>query len=389
MLNFSFHNPTKIHFGENTIAAIASEIPDNARVLVVYGGGSIKSNGVYQQVTTALSDHTWFEFSGIEPNPTYATLMKAQTIIASKSIDYILAVGGGSVVDGAKFIAAAALYKGTSDSNDPWDILAKQEQVTAALPVGAVLTLPATGSESNGNSVVTRDGNKLPFSSPLVRPVFAILDPSVTLSLSDRQISNGVVDAFVHIIEQYLTYPVNGKVQDRFSEGLLKTLIEEGPKALSPETKNDLATRANIMWSATMALNGLIGAGVPQDWSTHMIGHELTGAYGIDHARTLSIVLPAVLRVKRQHKHEKLLQYADRVWHITEGSSDERITKAIECTEKFFQVMQVPIRLSDVKLGVDDIDILMNNLAKHGMTQLGEHGDINLDVSREILMTAL
>ena len=389
MLNFSFHNPTKIHFGENTIAAIASEIPDNARVLVVYGGGSIKNNGVYQQVTTALSDHTWFEFSGIEPNPTYATLMKAQTIIASKSIDYILAVGGGSVVDGAKFIAAAALYKGSSDSNDPWDILAKQEQVTAALPVGAVLTLPATGSESNGNSVVTRDGNKLPFSSPLVRPVFAILDPSVTLSLSDRQISNGVVDAFVHIIEQYLTYCVDGKVQDRFSEGLLQTLIEEGPKALSPETKDDLATRANIMWSATMALNGLIGAGVPQDWSTHMIGHELTGAYGIDHARTLSIVLPAVLRVKRQQKHEKLLQYADRVWHITEGSSDERIIKAIECTEKFFQVMQVPIRLSDVKLGVDDIDILMNNLAKHGMTQLGEHGDINLDVSREILMTAL
>ena len=393
MLNFSFQNPTKIHFGENTIAAIASEIPEKARVLVVYGGGSIKNNGVYQQVIEALEDHTWFEFSGIEPNPTYTTLMKAQAIISAENIDYLLAVGGGSVVDGAKFIAAAALYKEHSqsdnESDDPWDILAKQVPVKAALPIGAVLTLPATGSESNGNSVVTREGNKLPFSSPLVRPEFAVLDPSVTLSLSDRQISNGVVDAFVHTIEQYLTYSVNGKVQDRFSEGLLQTLIEEGPKALLAETKNDLAIRANIMWSATMALNGLIGAGVPQDWSTHMIGHELTGAYGIDHARTLSIVLPAVMKVKRQQKREKLLQYAARVWQITEGDEDERIAKAIQCTESFFETMQVPIRLSDVKLGIADIDVLMSNLAKHGMTKLGEHGDISLEVSREILMQAL
>ncbi len=393
MLNFSFQNPTKIHFGENTISAIATEIPKKARVLVVYGGGSIKNNGVYQQVIDALKDHTWFEFSGIEPNPTYTTLMKAQAIIAAENIDYLLAVGGGSVVDGAKFIAAAALYnegnQGDNESNDPWDILAKQLPVKAALPIAAVLTLPATGSESNGNSVVTREGNKLPFSSPLVRPIFAVLDPSVTLSLSDRQISNGVVDAFVHTIEQYLTYSVNGKVQDRFSEGLLQTLIEEGPKALVAETKNDLAIRANIMWSATMALNGLIGAGVPQDWSTHMIGHELTGAFGIDHARTLSIVLPAVMKVKRQQKREKLLQYAARVWQINDGDEDERIAKAIQCTESFFETMQVPIRLSDVKLGITDIDVLIGNLAKHGMTKLGEHGDISLDVSREILMQAL
>jgi NADP-dependent alcohol dehydrogenase len=319
--------------------------------------------------------------------------MKAQAIIAAENIDYLLAVGGGSVVDGAKFIAAAALYNECNqvdnEINDPWDILAKQVPVKAALPIAAVLTLPATGSESNGNSVVTREGNKLPFSSPLVRPVFAVLDPSVTLSLSDRQISNGVVDAFVHTIEQYLTYSVNGKVQDRFSEGLLQTLIEEGPKALLAETKNDLAIRANIMWSATMALNGLIGAGVPQDWSTHMIGHELTGAFGIDHARTLSIVLPAVMKVKRQQKREKLLQYAARVWQINDGDEDERIAKAIQYTESFFETMQVPIRLSDVKLGITDIDILMSNLAKHGMTKLGEHGDISLDVSREILMQAL
>jgi NADP-dependent alcohol dehydrogenase len=385
MLNFNFQNPTKINFGPAEIQTISKEIPLDARVLIVYGGGSIKGNGVYQQVIDALKEHTYFEFSGIEPNPTYDTLMKAQTIIKAEKIDYLLAVGGGSVVDGAKFIAAAALFEG----DDPWDILAKQQTFTKALPIGAVLTLPATGSESNGNSVVTRDGNKLPFSSPLVRPLFAVLDPGVTLSLSDRQIGNGVVDAFVHTIEQYLTYNVNGKVQDRFSEGLLQTLIEEGPKALAPETKGDLDVRANIMWSATMALNGLIGAGVPQDWSTHMIGHELTGAFGIDHARTLSIVLPAVMKVRREQKCEKLLQYASRVWQINEGDDNTRIDQAIRLTEQFFEKMQVPTRLSDVNLGSSDLDLLVERLEQHGMTALGEKGDITLDISREILTQAL
>jgi NADP-dependent alcohol dehydrogenase len=385
MLNFSFQNPTKIHFGEGQIKAISKEVPLNARVLLVYGGGSIKTNNVYQQTIDALAKHTWFEFSGIEPNPIYETLMKAQDIIKTEKIDYLLAVGGGSVVDGAKFIAAAALYEG----DDPWDILAKNQSFTKALPIGAVLTLPATGSESNGNSVVTRDGNKLPFASPLVRPLFAVLDPSVTLSLSDRQIGNGVVDAFIHTIEQYLTYSVNGKVQDRFSEGLLQTLIEEGPKALLPETKDNLEVRANIMWSATMALNGLIGAGVPQDWSTHMIGHELTGAFGIDHARTLSIVLPAVMKVRREQKREKLLQYASRVWHINEGDDNARIDQAISLTEAFFKTMQVPIRLSDVGLGSNDIDLLIDRLKQHGMTALGEKSDITIDISRQILTQAL
>ncbi|GAB6070511.1 alcohol dehydrogenase [Thiomicrorhabdus hydrogeniphila] len=385
MLNFSFHNPTKIHFGEDQIKLIASEIPSNAKVLMIYGGGSIKSNGVYDQVVNALSEHTWFEFSGIEPNPKYDTLMKAQAIIKQEGIDYLLAVGGGSVIDGAKFIAAAALYEG----EDPWDILAKQVPVKQALPIGAVLTLPATGSESNGNSVVTRDGNKLPFSSPLVCPQFAVLDPKVTLSLSDRQISNGVVDAFVHTIEQYLTYSVNGKVQDRFAEGLLQTLIEEGPKALEPATKDDLEIRANIMWSATMALNGLIGSGVPQDWSTHMIGHELTGRFGIDHARTLSIILPAVMKVKRKEKHDKLVQFAERVWHLTEGNDELKIDKAIELTEAFFKRMNVPTRLSEVDVTKKDIDGLLEKLEQHGMTQLGEHGDITLDVSRTIYEKAL
>ncbi|MCL1045910.1 MULTISPECIES: iron-containing alcohol dehydrogenase [Shewanella] len=385
MLNFSFQNNTKILFGENQISAISQEIPADAKVLMVYGGGSIKSNGVYDQVKLALKDHTWFEFSGVEPNPQYDTLMKAQAVIEAENIDYILAVGGGSVVDGVKFIAAAAKF----DGQDPWDIVAKGAKVEQALPIGAVLTLPATGSESNGGSVITRDGNKLPFGSPLVRPLFAVLDPSVTLSLSDRQIGNGVVDAYIHIMEQYLTFDVNGKVQDRFSEGLLQTLIEEGPKALAAETKEDLAVRANIMWSATMALNGLIGAGVPQDWSTHMIGHELTASHGIDHARTLSIVLPAVMKVRREQKHAKLVQYAERVFGITTGSDEQKIDQAIIATENFFKLMQVPTRLSDIDVGAEQVDILVSALEKHGMTKLGEHGDIDLAVSREILTTAL
>ena len=389
MLNFSFQNTTQIHFGEGQIKSLSKQIPKDAKVLITYGGGSIKHNGVYDQVIAALSEHTWFEFSGIEPNPSYDTLMKAQGIIKENNVDFILAVGGGSVVDGSKFIAAAALFEGADENADPWDIVSKQARIEQALPLACVLTLPATGSESNTGAVVTRDGHKLPFSSPFVRPLFAILDPAVTLSLSDRQISNGVVDAFVHTMEQYLTYSVNGKVQDRFAEGLLLTLIEEGPKALTKETATDLEVRGNIMWAATMALNGLIGAGVPQDWSTHMIGHELTGAHGIDHARTLSIVLPAVMKVCRDAKREKLLQYAERIWSVTEGDEDARINRAIELTEQFFAMMQVPTRLSQVDLGAEDIDGLIEKLTQHGMVKLGEHRAITPEMSREILTAAL
>ncbi|GLO61298.1 alcohol dehydrogenase [Vibrio sp. MACH09] len=385
MLNFSFQNTTRIHFGPEQIQKVKEEIPLDAKVLLLYGGGSIKSNGVYDQVTSALSEHNLFEFSGIEPNPKYHTLMKAVALIKEQGIDYLLAVGGGSVVDGTKFVSAAACF----DGDDPWDIITQQLAVKKALPIGAVLTLPATGSESNGGSVVTRDDHKLAFGSPLVRPAFAVLDPTTTLSLSPRQVSNGVVDAFVHIMEQYLTYPVNGKVQDSFAEGLLRILIEEGPKALAEESKNDIDVRSNIMWSATMALNGLIGAGVPQDWATHMIGHELTAAHGIDHARTLSIVLPAIMKVKIDQKGDKLLQYGKNVWGITQGSDDEIIAEAIAKTEQFFKAMDVPVRFSDVELDASHIDELVQNLEAHQMLALGEHGDITLEVSRKILQTAL
>ncbi len=383
MLNFSFQNTTHIHFGEGQIQAIAKAIPLDAKVLVTYGGGSIKSNGVYDQVAKALKEHTWQEFSGIEPNPQYDTLMKAVQQIKENELDYVLAVGGGSVVDGSKFIVAAAQFEG----EDPWDILAKGSKVKAALPLGCVLTLPATGSESNTGAVVTRDRNKLAFGSPLVRPLFAVLDPAVTLSLSERQVGNGVVDAFVHVMEQYLTYPVNGRVQDRFAEGLLQTLIEEGPKAFSDP--DDLDVRANIMWAATQALNGLIGAGVPQDWGTHMIGHELTGLFGIDHARTLSIILPAMMKVRREQKEAKLLQYAERVWNITQGSVDERIDEAIQQTENFFSRMGLPVRLREVELGEENVAEIIEQLTNHGMIKLGEKRDVTPEISELVVRTAL
>ena len=381
--NFIYQNTTRIIFGEGQIKAIADAIPANAKVLVTYGGGSIKKNGVYDQVAAALAAHTWSEFGGIEPNPQYDTLMKAVARIREEGFDFLLAVGGGSVLDGTKFIAAAVPYT----KGDPWNILANFESVSQALPIGCVLTLPATGSESNGGAVVSRGSDKLFFVSEPVRPKFAVLDPATTLSLSPRQVANGVVDAFVHTMEQYLTYPVNAKVQDRFAEGLLLTLIEEGPKALA--TPENLAVRANIMWTATLALNDLIGCGVPQDWTTHMIGHELTGHFGLDHGRTLSIVLPAVMRYRRTQKEGKLLQYAERVFGTTEGTAEERIDKAIAATIDFFRTMQVPVSLTDAGLDAAAIDKAVQSLAEHNRTGMGERGDITPEDCRAILKLAL
>lgn len=383
MNKFTYQNTTRVHFGEGQIAAIAADIPKDKKVLVTYGGGSIKKNGVYDQVVAALKDHNWDEFSGIEPNPQYDTLMKAVARIKEEGFDYLLAVGGGSVVDGTKFIVAAAKFEG----DEPWDILTKNAEVKDALPLGCILTLPATGSETNTGAVVTRGKDKLAFGSPFVRPQFAVLDPQTTLSLSERQTANGVVDAFVHVMEQYLTQPVNAKIQDRFAEGVLLTLIEEGPKLL--ENPNDLEARANIMWSATQALNGSLGLGVPQDWATHMLGHELTGNFGIDHGRTLTIVLPAMMHVRRDVKKGKLLQYAERVWNITQGTEDERIDAAIQKTKDFFSQMKTPVSFAEVDLTEADVDTIMASLEAHGMTALGEDSNVDLEMSRKIYMTAL
>lgn len=385
MLNFQFHNPVKVLFGKGVIAKIGAEIPPGSRILLTYGGGSIKHNGTLDQVLAALKDFEVHQFGGIEPNPTYETLMQAVAQVKTQQIDFLLAVGGGSVIDGTKFIAAAACFDG-----DPWAILEQWgAPIKKALPLGAVLTLAATGSEMNDGSVITRREWKIkrPFRNPLVFPQFAALDPATTFSLPPRQVSNGVIDSFVHITEQYLTYPVNGKVQDRLAEGLLLTLIEEGPKALAQSEDYDI--RANLMWTSTLALNGLIGAGVPGDWSTHMIGHEITAAYGLDHAQTLAIVLPALLTIKKEDKHEKLLQYAERVWGLNDGSEEERIDRAIAATRDFFEQMQVHTRLADYGIGAECLDLLAAQLTRNGMVKLGERRDITPEVSRRVLQLCL
>lgn len=381
MNNFIFYNPTKILFGKGQISSITDEIPQDAKVLLIYGGGSIKTNGIYDQVIEALGDIEYYEFSGIEPNPTYEKCMKALDVIEENNIDYLLAVGGGSVIDGAKFIAAAYYYQG----EDPWDILAHNEEVIDALPIGVVLTLPATGSEMNGNSVISRleFREKLAFSSSLVLPQFSILDPDVISSLPQRQIGNGVVDAFIHVIEQYLTYPVDAKVQDRIAEGVMLTLIEEGPKVI--KNPSDYDSAANFMWAATMALNSIISRGVPEDWTTHTIGHEITALYGIDHARTLAIVLPGVMNVMRESKRAKIIQYGQRVWGINEPDEEIAIDNAITKTIDFFESMGLPTRMHNYKIPIVTIDEIVERMEVRGSINIGENKLVGIDEIRMIL----
>ncbi len=385
MNNFEYKNPVKIIFGKGSIPAVANEIPAGARILMTYGGGSIKKNGVYEQVKNAVKNFELFEFGGIEPNPHYETCMKAVNLVKKEKIDFLLSVGGGSVLDATKLIAAGALYDG-----DPWDFLAYdiKKEIERALPIGAVLTLPATGSEMNGNAVITKVATqeKFAFRATPTMPQFSVLDPECVFSLPDRQVANGIVDAFVHVMEQYLTYPVNSPIQDRFAESILTTLIEEGPKVLA--NRKDYDAAANFMWSATMALNGLIAAGVPEDWGTHQIGHELTAFHGIDHGRTLAIVLPGMMNIKRESKKDKILQYGERIWRITLGSDDERIDKAIDATVKFFESLGVPTTLPEYDVPEESIGKIVQRF-KERNTKLGENGDVDFSEVEKILIDRL
>jgi NADP-dependent alcohol dehydrogenase len=384
MENFTYFNPTRIHFGRGQIAAIDTELPAGARVLLLAGGGSIRSNGVYDQVRKALGGRVLLEFFGVEANPDFDTLMKAVEAARRERTDWILAVGGGSVLDGAKFVAAAVPYSG-----DPWEILTTRgSKLQSALPIGAVLTLPGTGSEANGASVISRRSirEKLAFIHPLAFPRFSILDPETTFTLPERQISNGVADAFTHVIEQYLTYPARAAIQDRFAESVMRVLIDEGPRSVRNPTDYD--SRANVVWAATWALNGAIGAGVPQDWASHMIGHELTALHGIDHARTLAVVLPSLLNVQRSTKGAKLLQYGERVWDVREGSESARIDATIERTRGFYESLGLRTRLSDYGVKVETAAEVARRLRARGAIGLGERGDITPEVVERILRQA-
>lgn len=384
MFNFDFYNPTHIIFGKDRFNDISNHIPENAKILITYGGGSAKKYGVIDRVVSALGKREIFEFGGIEPNPSYETLMKAVKVVREENIDFILAVGGGSVIDGSKFICLAAYYE--KDCTDLLKFGFADVPVTKAVALGAVLTLPATGSEMNSGAVISHNHGKFPVMSPLAYPKFSLLDPTLTYTLPKIQVANGIVDAFIHTTEQYITYPVDAKIQDRMAEGILKTLIEIAHSSLEDIENYD--ARANHVWSATMALNGIIGVGVPQDWATHMIGHELTAMFGIDHGQTLAIVYPSLLEVMREQKRGKLVQYAERVWDISEGTEDEKIENAITKTKGFFKSLGISTRLSDYGVKREQIKDVVEKLKEHGLVKLSETGKITPETVQMILEKA-
>lgn len=380
MNNFVFQNPTKLIFGKGEIKRLSKLIDKDKKILMTYGGGSIKRNGVYEQVMQALEGYDIVEFSGIEANPDYSTLMKAVDICKTQNIDFILAVGGGSIIDGTKFIATAAKFEG----EDAWDILSKKERLPKPMDFASVLTLPATASEMNNGAVISRRDRqeKLAFHNPEGYPKFSILDPDVVLTLPAKQISNGIIDIYAHTLEQYLTTCLDTKVMDRWAESLLLTLIEEAPELLSENPSYD--SRANFMLTATMGLNGFISMGVDEDWATHMIGHELTALCGLDHGETLAIVHPGVMDIMRKEKHGKLLQYVRRVWNITNENEEQAIDEAIERTENFFRSIGKKTRLSEYGIGDDVIETIVERFKQRGWN-VGEHGIVTPEKARLIL----
>lgn len=370
MNNFEFKNPTKIIFGKDKIANLAKEIPANAKILMLYGGGSIKSNGIYDQAKKAISAFEVVEFGGIPANPEYAVLLEALQIIKTQKITFLLAIGGGSVIDGTKFLSAAAVYEGET----PWEILTGGKPILKGMPFGAVLTLPATGSEMNSGFVLTRKETKEKLASggPALYPQFSILDPQVVSSIPQKQIANGLADAFTHVLEQYMTYPNDSLLQDRFAESILQTLVEVAPAIL--KNASDYNAASNFMWSCTMALNGLIGQGVPQDWAVHMMGHELTALFGIDHARTLAIIAPSHYRYNIETKKDKLAQYAERVWGVTEGTTEEKAKAGIDKTEDFFHSLGIKTKLSEYTSDYSGTaEIVSKRFTDRGWLGLGEH----------------
>lgn len=382
MTNFIFRNPTKIIFGKNTINSISNEIPARKRVLVTFGGGSVKSNGVYEQVIKALKGFTYFEFWGIEANPDISTLRKAIALGKEKKCDFVLAVGGGSVIDGSKLIAAGILYDG-----DAWEIVMKRDwTANKALPLASVLTLPATGSEMNAGAVISDRANKEKFAFYSNYPLFSVLDPETTFTLPSHQVACGLADTFIHVMEQYLTTTGQSPLMDRWAEGILQTVIEIAPQIR--ENQHNYDAMANFMLSATMALNGFVSMGVSQDWATHMIGHELTALHGLTHGHTLTIVLPGTMWVMRDEKGDKILQYGKRVWNIEGSDRVETIRKIIDKTEEFFRSLGLKTKLSENGAGIETIDEIERRFAERKV-KFGENRTVDSAVARKILEKVL
>ncbi|MDH6311776.1 NADP-dependent alcohol dehydrogenase [Parabacteroides sp. PFB2-10] len=381
MYNFSFQNPTKLIVGKNMIARLPQEIPAGKRILLTFGGGSVKKNGVYEQVKEALKDYATVEFWGIEPNPTVETLREAIALGKKEKVDFLLAVGGGSVLDGSKLVAAGILYDG-----DAWDLVNTPEPVTHTVPMGTIITLPATGSEMNNNAVISRKATKEKLPSNYNNPLFSILDPQVAFSLPANQIAYGIADTFVHVMEQYMTVTGVSQLMDRWAEGILYTLVDIAPKL--KENQRDYNVMADFMLAATMAQNGFISMGVPQDWATHMIGHELTALHGLSHGHTLVIVLPGTMSVMRESKGDKILQYGERIWGITEGSREERIDQAIAKTEEFFRSLGLTTRLSEEGIGEETIREIEDRFNKRNVA-FGEGKNITGAVAAQILRERL
>ena len=382
--NFSYYNPVKIIFGKGTIALLPKNIPSGSKILLTYGGGSIFKNGVYEQVKVALAEYEIVEFGGIEPNPTFETLMKAVELGRKEKIDFILSVGGGSVLDGTKFISAAIPFEGGNE----WDnIVLRKSKYDKTTPFGAVLTLPATGSEMNSGAVISKASTKEKYGmgSPLLFPKFSVLDPETTFSLPKNQIANGIADAFTHVMEQYLTYPVNAMIQDEFAEGVLRTLITVAPKVMKDSTDYD--SMSNFMWAATVALNGLLSTGVPTDWATHQIGHELTALHGVDHARSLAVVLPYLMEYKKEDKKGKMIQYAQKVWNET-GTDEELIAKPIQRTIEFYESIGIPTKASVYGVGEETIQEIKKRFTERGVIY-GERKDITPDAVEAILRMSI
>lgn len=376
MNNFDFQNPTRLLFGKGMIAKLSEAIPAGKRIMITFGGGSVKKNGVYDQVVKALEGRPYVEFWGIEPNPSVETLRKAIALGKQEKVDFLLAVGGGSVIDGTKLISAGLLYDG-----DAWELV-RQGCVKNTVPLGTVLTLPATGSEMNCGAVISRYETKEKYAFYSNYPVFSILDPETTFSLPPRQIACGLADTFVHVMEQYMTTTGQSRLMDRWAESILQTVIEIAPRIR--ENQEDYQVMADFMLSATMALNGFVAMGVTQDWATHMIGHELTALHGLTHGATLAIVFPGTLRTLRRQKQDKILQYGERVWGITEGTTDERIDRTIEKTEAFFRSLGLSTRLGEEQIGDETILEIERRFNESGVAH-GEAGNVTGSVARQIL----